>query len=79
MMFSRILILLLAGVALGACGSVESRECEACQEHMRHESEEAAMLSELGYVGIPQAEAPRFEHDERSQVQRDLETIGRKN
>lgn len=79
MKFSRILILLLAAVALGACGSVESRECDACLEHMRRESEEAARLSELGYVDIPQAEAPRYEHDERSQEERDLETIGRKN
>ena len=78
-MFSRILILLLAAVALGACGSFESRECDACLEHMRQEREEAAILNELGYAAIPQAEAPRFDHDERSQEERDLETIGRKN
>ena len=46
---------------------------------MRRINEEAAMLNELGYAAIPQAEAPRFDHDERSQEERDLETIGRKN
>ena len=78
MMFSRILILLLATFALGACGSLESRQCKACQENMRRESEEAATLNALGYAGFPQAEAPRFDHDERTQEERDLELIGRR-
>ncbi|MCP4092070.1 MAG: hypothetical protein GY747_01375 [Planctomycetes bacterium] len=79
MKLSRILILLLATATFGACGSVVPRECSACAEHAEWIAEDGEALSALGYAEFPQAEPPRYEHDERTQKERDLEAIGRKN
>ncbi|MDP7061644.1 MAG: hypothetical protein QF489_01765 [Planctomycetota bacterium] len=73
------LTLLLAVFTLGACGGLGTRGCEACREHAMEIGRESEALNALGYAEFPEAEPPHYEHDGRSQKERDLEVIGRKN
>lgn len=58
---------LLLVLSLGACASAEGAR----------KPKDPAETARAQYVDFPVAEAPRFDGDGRSQLERDLETIGR--
>jgi hypothetical protein len=77
MTFTRFFLLLSAAAFLGACVAPQAQGADAGRSKSNTVQDGATY--QVGEASFPVAAPPRFDGDDRTQEERDLETIGRKN
>jgi hypothetical protein len=77
MIFTRFILLISATALLGACGSPANKG--ESPSRSKAYAVQGGSSFHVGEASFPIAAPPRFDGDGRTQEERDLETIGRKN